>query len=279
MKKEVRKVVYAEELGLESYYLQGTTHAFPRHVHEYYVLGLVESGQRRLFCNDNRQENCTLHKGDILLFNPGDNHACVQLGQEAFAYRGINISQQVMLDWTEEISGRRELPGFSQNVVYDKEISVYLRILHEMIMQGENGLALEEKWLFLLDMFIKKYAHSFVERVPECRQEIDKACAFMEQHLAEHIGLAQICQSVGLSKSALLRAFTRDKGLTPYRYLENIRINAAKKLLAQGVSPLEAAMRTGFADQSHLTNYFSRFIGLTPAAYREIFCQQRKTEK
>ena len=72
---------------------------------------------------------------------------------------------------------------------------------------------------------------------------------------------------------------TRDKGLTPYRYLENIRINAAKKLLAQGVSPLEAAMRTGFADQSHLTNYFSRFIGLTPAAYREIFCQQRKTEK
>ena len=101
----------------------------------------------------------------------------------------------------------------------------------------------------------------------------------MEQHLAEHIGLAQICQSVGLSKSALLRAFTRDKGLTPYRYLENIRINAAKKLLAQGVSPLEAAMRTGFADQSHLTNYFSRFIGLTPAAYREIFCQQRKMEK
>lgn len=77
MKKEVRKVVYAEELGLESYYLQGTTHAFPRHFHEYYVLGLVESGQRRLFCNDNRQENCTLHKGDILLFNPGDNHACV----------------------------------------------------------------------------------------------------------------------------------------------------------------------------------------------------------
>ena len=127
MKKEVRKVVYAGELGLESYYLQGTTHAFPRHFHEYYVLGLVESGQRRLFCNDKCQDNCTLHRGDILLFNPGDNHACVQLGQEAFAYRGINISQQVMLDWTEEISGRRELPGFSQNVIYDKEISVYWR--------------------------------------------------------------------------------------------------------------------------------------------------------
>ena len=30
-------------------------------------------------------------------------------------------------------------------------------------------------------------------------------------------------------------------------------------------------MKTGFFDQSHFTNYFSRFIGLSPGAYREIF--------
>lgn len=30
-------------------------------------------------------------------------------------------------------------------------------------------------------------------------------------------------------------------------------------------------LQPGFSDQSHFTNYFSRFIGLTPGAYREIF--------
>ena len=54
-------------------------------------------------------------------------------------------------------------------------------------------------------------------------------------------------------------------------YLENIRISEAKKLLGQGVPPLETALRTGFSDQSHFTNYFRRFIGLAPGVYREIF--------
>ncbi|MCI9591965.1 MAG: AraC family transcriptional regulator, partial [Lachnospiraceae bacterium] len=73
-----------------------------------------------------------------------------------------------------------------------------------------------------------------------------------------------------------IRAFTKSKGITPYRYLETIRINEAKKLLSKGVSPLDAAIRTGFSDQSHFTNYFTSFIGLAPGVYREIFFEKNK---
>ena len=76
--------------------------------------------------------------------------------------------------------------------------------------------------------------------------------------------------------STLLRAFTRAKGITPYHYLVNLRICAAKRLLEQGASLLEAAMQTGFSDQSHFTNCFSRYIGLTPGAYQEIFTRAEK---
>lgn len=38
-----------------------------------------------------------------------------------------------------------------------------------------------------------------------------------------------------------------------------------------GFSPMEAALQTGFSDQSHFTNYFNRFFGLAPGAYRKIF--------
>ena len=65
-----------------------------------------------------------------------------------------------------------------------------------------------------------------------------------------------------------------EKGVTPYRYLETIRINEAKKLLSEGVPPVEAAIRTGFSDQSHFTNYFNQFIGLAPGTYREIFSEK-----
>ncbi|WP_395027560.1 helix-turn-helix transcriptional regulator, partial [Robinsoniella sp.] len=65
--------------------------------------------------------------------------------------------------------------------------------------------------------------------------------------------------------------FTRLRGITPYRYLETVRVNEAKKLLEQGIEPIEAAMQTGFVDQSHFSNFFKDFIGLTPKQYQNIF--------
>ena len=56
----------------------------------------------------------------------------------------------------------------------------------------------------------------------------------MAGHFTERIYLDQICRHAGLSKSTLLRAFTKEKDVTPYRYLETIRINEAKKLLSEG---------------------------------------------
>ena len=178
---------------------------------------------------------------------------------------------EVMLDLAEEVTGRRKLPGFSRSVISDEEAACCLHSFHELVMRGSGGLEKEEALLLLVSLLIRRYGQPFEDCVPECREEIEKACAFMEEHYAERIYLDQICRRAGLSKSALLRAFTRAKGVTPYRYLENIRVGRARKLLEQGVPPVEAALRTGFSDQSHFTNYWSRLIGLPPGAYGEIF--------
>lgn len=268
MKKEIRTVVYDDELRIEAYRLQGIVQPFPNHFHDCYVIGLMEGGERWLSC---KGQEYILKKGNIILFNPGDNHACAQSDNGTLDYRAINISKEVMLDLTEEITGKRELSGFSKNVVSNDEAACYMRTLHEMAMNGQSEFGKEEDLLLLLSLLIQNYGQPFENCVPECRREIDKACAFMEQHFSERIYLDQLCRSAGLSKSTLLRAFTKSKGVTPYRYLENIRINEAKKLLENGVSPMEAALRTGFSDQSHFTNYFSSFIGLAPGVYREIF--------
>ncbi|WP_251390413.1 helix-turn-helix domain-containing protein [Mediterraneibacter agrestimuris] len=275
MKKETRTVVYDDELRLEAYRFEGTQQPFPNHFHEYYVIGFVESGERCLSCKNNEY---AIQKGNVLLFNPGDNHACVQNDGGTLDYRGFNISKEVMLDLTEEVTGKRELPGFSENVIFDEEVICYLHPLHEMVMKGLCDFGKEENLLLLISMLIQRYGQPFENCIPECREEIEKACRFMEQHFAERIYLDQICRYAGLSKSTLLRAFTKSKGVTPYSYLENIRIGEAKKLLEQGFPPIEAALRTGFSDQSHFTNYFNRFIGLSPGVYREIFLAKSSGE-
>jgi len=274
MKKEIRTIVYDDELHIEAYRFEGIVQPFPNHFHEYYVIGFVEDGERVLSC---KNQEYTIKKGDVLLFNPGDNHACVQSDDGTLDYRGLNIKKEVMLDLAEEVTLKRELPGFSRNVIFDEEVTCYLRPLHELVMKGSCEFGKEESLLLLVSLLIQKYGQPFESCIPECRDEIEKACAFMEQHYNQRIYLAEIARCAGLSKSTLLRAFAKSKGVTPYSYLENIRIGKAKKLLEQGVPTIEAALQTGFSDQSHFTNYWSRFIGLSPGIYREIFL--RKEEK
>ena len=59
--------------------------------------------------------------------------------------------------------------------------------------------------------------------------------------------------------------------------VESLTRSGAQKLLEQGIAPIEAAAMTGFADQSHFTNYFKDFIGLTPKQYQRIFTQPQES--
>lgn len=85
----------------------------------------------------------------------------------------------------------------------------------------------EEAPLLLLSRLFERCAPPFAAPQPP-RGEIDAACAFMQRHFAERITLDRLCRCAHLSKSTLLRAFTREKGVTPYRYLEAVRIGETK---------------------------------------------------
>ena len=85
----------------------------------------------------------------------------------------------------------------------------------------------KEEALLLLSRLFERCAPPFAAPQPP-RGEIDAACAFMQRHFAERITLDRLCRCAHLSKSMLLRAFTREKGVTPYRYLEAVRIGEAK---------------------------------------------------
>lgn len=268
MQKEIRTICYDEELHLEAYCLEGIAQSFPNHFHDYYVIGFIEAGIRSLSC---KNREYTIKQGNILLFNPNDNHSCVQCDGRTLDYRGVNISKETMLSLVEEITGEKALISFSENVIKNEELNCYLHSLHQMIMDGSKEFEKEEILLHLISLLIEQYGQPFSSSIPECDEEIKCVCTFMTEHFAEHITLDKLCKCSGLSKSTLLRAFTKSKGVTPYRYLQTVRIGKAKELLEQGVSPIDAAMQTGFSDQSHFTKFFYMFIGLSPAAYRRVF--------
>ena len=109
MKQEARAAVYDEKLRVEAYRLAGMAQPFPAHFHAYYVIGLVEEGERRLVC---KQREYVIRRGDIVLFNPGDSHACAQAGGGVLDYRGFNIAKEGCWTWPGSSRAGGRFPGF-----------------------------------------------------------------------------------------------------------------------------------------------------------------------
>lgn len=266
---ENRTVCFDAELRVEAYFLQGIVQRFPNHFHEEYVIGFIERGLRLLHCK-NRDD--LIRPGDLLIFNPRDAHACEQVNGEALDWRCLNIGPEVMRRAAAEITGREFLPYFQPNVHLQSEHSATLRELHGMIARGEKDFRKEELFLLLLEQLIESYAEPFARPAQQPYDgAVEAVCAYLGEHCAETISLDELAAIANRSKYYLLRTFTRQKGISPYRYLETIRISRAKKLLEAGACPAEAAFQTGFADQSHFSNFFKTMIGLTPRQYGGIF--------
>ncbi|GCE27664.1 hypothetical protein KDA_31480 [Dictyobacter alpinus] len=66
------------------------------------------------------------------------------------------------------------------------------------------------------------------------------------------------------------RLFHQTTGESPHQFVLRQRIEHAQRLLKESDLPLiSIALESGFASQSHLTQVFKRYLGLTPRIYRQ----------
>jgi AraC family transcriptional regulator len=87
--------------------------------------------------------------------------------------------------------------------------------------------------------------------------------------LGGHLGLAGVAQSIGVHPVTLARTFRRIHGCSVGEFVRRRRIERALEALRHSGDSISAiALASGFADQSHFSNVFRRYVGLTPGRYR-----------
>jgi transcriptional regulator GlxA family with amidase domain len=88
---------------------------------------------------------------------------------------------------------------------------------------------------------------------------------------ADH-SLEALSERAGFSVRHLTRVFRRELGVTPGRYVESVRVEAAKARLQRSDEPLTTiAHATGFGSDETMRRAFSRELSTTPAEYRARF--------
>ena len=195
-------------------------------------------------------------------------------------YRAVNIQPEIMEKSVKEITGRSFRPYFTQNVVFRSDITRSVAALYDAILRHASKLEKEESLFFLLEQLLQEYAEPFSEEtISRPNPQIQSLCTYMEEHFSDNLSLDELTAMTTFGKSYLLRSFTKQIGVSPYRYLQTIRLDKAKHFLEQGIAPVDAAAMAGFSDQSHFTNFFKEFIGLTPRQYQKIFTTTSEPEE
>lgn len=245
-------------------------HVYHRHSHESYSLGVTESGAQPFTC---RGSVHTSAAGMVMTFNPDDPHDGHASDKGGFTYRMVHIGPGLVASVIADMAGRRAgLPLFETPVTADAALARSVRALHSALLGGAPALRRDE---------LLAAAIGAAVRGPAARARLQAGCGapapsaiavrvrqLISDRYLDDLTVADLAMVAGCSRFTVHRAFLHAYGMAPSDYQRQLRLRTARALIACGTRISDAAAQAGFADQSHLTRWFARCYGVTPASYR-----------
>lgn len=245
------------------------THAFKPHMHEHFVIGMVEVGLQRFALE--RDRYLTPPRG-LIVINPGEVHDGMAATPQGFHYRALYPEAATLQQIAADVSGRPQAaPYFLTHVIDDGALYEEIHALHTAFERPMSPLEGESRVLMALAHLILRHGSRRAVDLPPRRErhEVQRLRAAIDERYAEDIKLDDLAALVGWNPYYLLRVFRREIGLPPHAYLEGRRVWHARQLLRCGQPIADVAYATGFSSQSHFTVTFRRLVGVTPGQYAD----------
>ena len=106
--------------------------------------------------------------------------------------------------------------------------------------------------------------------LPPANPRIVNCIGFMRKRLMEKLTLKILARSIGTSPRRLTQMFVAETGFPPNRYLIELRLNHAMRLLRHTDESVEQiAEECGFANRYYFTRMFTKYRQVSPASFRK----------
>ena len=244
-----------------------TARSFPRHIHDQYGIGLVDSGGHASWSGLGQVE---AGPGSFICVNPGEVHDGRAVGHEGRSWRILYFDPaRMQCAYTEIYDSAQETFTFEAPVFTDRPLRQLFECAFKYATpstQRANEMTCETA---ILQLAARLGRHSTARRRMEelPLPNIQRARTLIDDDPAAALTLSELAREAGLSRYQLIRGFARELELTPHAYIVQQRVALARRLLRAGHPLAEVATSAGFYDQSHLNRCFVRQFGVTPLRY------------
>jgi AraC-like DNA-binding protein len=238
---------------------------FAPHVHDEYSIGVIVDGALAFEC---ARAHYVAGPRAISAINPGETHTGSPGREGGWDYRNMFVTPDVLNRIFQE-TGNRPC-DIAEPVIEDFEVADALLAAHRVVEDPRSSSLQRDCALAsCLGLLFARHAENVPLESRLSARPSNKRCVdFIEAHYGDDIRLAHLADMAGQSPFHFLRTFAHDTHLTPHAYQVQVRLRQAVRRLRAGEDITEAAVESGFYDQSHLSRTLKRCWGITPASLR-----------
>ena len=227
-----------------------------------YAAVLIEKGHGKMLSLP--REECEVKSGDVIVLFP----------DEAVAYNPEKEWAEKWIVWNGPEAIAFENAGFVKKscfIIKGKQ-TFFLEAfnsLRSLIDLQEKSAILERKVIltkFILDLYKAKVGIG-----PKCAEAeyIESAVNFLTSNYSSDLSVDRLASQYNISASHFRSLFKDYTGTSPRKFVTNLRISEAKKLLVQGLSVKQTARNTGFDDIFYFIRVFKSSTGRSPGVWQK----------
>lgn len=231
-------------------------HAYKSHFHNEISIGLVETGASTSKIDNKSYE---IASNTILIIPAKMVHKCTPHNYKKWSFKMIYINENLFKTAFNKKGSDLRFSHMKLNEAAFKNITKFIDNFEGCSMDIEKE-----------SMFLKYiYPVINVENTSVLKNfSLKRVKEYIDDNYLNNITLDDLTKINNVSKYSLIRQFEKQYGLSPHKYIMNLRINYAKKIIRANEDFAYVAIESGFYDQSHFTKYFKEYTGVTPMEYR-----------
>lgn len=237
----------------------------------YLIVMLTVRGNAVLRCPNG---DISLARHDFLLFPPGFTLQFAT-GETPFSYYLCFVSGVLAEQYLPPLLA--ESPFLHQQLSPASDIALSLfPSMAPLLRAPDTDTALHVNAVFHTILSDAAYSASAKARTEKLPPHVRTVRQIYEQDYKNPHSLDALSAETGVSKYKLCRDFSASLGISPLQYLNRVRIEEAKRLLASSNDTVhEIGSLVGIDNTNHFIRLFKKSTGITPLQFRQISAERR----
>ena len=270
--------------------LDKVTEAQKPHTHAYFQIYFISKGSLTHYVED---ESARLSQGDMFILPPGVTHYIFPSDGTVF----------YSLSFTEGIFGEQNTGKLARNflrllqtnetryikpkitVSPDEIFYIESIMAHTLKEFNEKPFAYQDtvqaSTHLLVTMLAREYfsktAHNISDHFEDSKQLVLHCVEYIENNFQDKITLDEISKKSAISKSNFCSLFQKITGHSFNQYINICRIKAAKAYIQKGYKITAIYGLCGYNDFSTFNRNFNKIMGMSPLAYKNLYCKNART--